>query len=305
MSPQPLTRGASLASRGSFVLKSSVILLTLLLSSGCREKDVVAEVGDTELRRADLAEFASRRSRALGGDAAAALEALIARARLAEQADELDLDERPEVLVRLAAARREVLAQALLEERLRDVTSERAIRQRYEETKVALTRRELKVRHVMVRLDPAATEADKERARNKANLLYARIVGGEAFEAVAREASEDELSAPKGGDLGLVREGQVHPSFFDAVAGLRQGEVSKPFETPFGVHVAQAQSPVEKVVPSFEEARGVLAAEARAEAEAALTRELEKEVSVKRFPEALRAKSPPAAPAEGTAAHGG
>ena len=45
--------------------------------------------------------------------------------------------------------------------------------------------------------------------------------GGEPFEAVAREASEDEVSAPKGGELGAVREGQVHPGFFEAVARLR------------------------------------------------------------------------------------
>ncbi|QSQ26143.1 peptidylprolyl isomerase [Pyxidicoccus parkwayensis] len=266
---------------------ATVLLVTALLATACRDEDVVAQVGRTEVRRADLDEFTSHRARE-PGDTEAQLDALIARTRLAEEAHALDLDKRPEIRARLEAARREVLAQAVLEEKLQGATSEKTLRERYEATKDTLTRRQVHVRQIMVRLPAGADEATLRRARERANLLYARVIGGEPFEKVAREASEDEGSAARGGDLGVVREGQVHQAFLEAVAVLKNGELSKPFETPFGVHIAQALAPMEKVVPSYEEVRGRLAAESRNEAEARLSKELEERIPVKRFPQVLK-----------------
>ncbi len=120
-------------------------------------------------------------------------------------------------------------------------------------------------------------------------MIYARIIGGEPFEAVAREASQDDVSAAQGGDLGIVREGQVHPAFFEAAAALKKDELSKPFETPYGIHVVQALESMQIVVPTFNEVRGRLAAEARLEAESRLMKELEASIPVKRFPDALSA----------------
>ncbi|MBN1205866.1 MAG: peptidylprolyl isomerase [Myxococcaceae bacterium] len=265
---------------------AAVLSLIAVLVSACRDGDVVAKVGRTELRLAELEEFASRRAPGSGGKEAA-LEALITRARLAEHARALELEERPDIRARLAAARREVLAQAVLEERLREVADERALRERYEAARDTLARRQVRVRHIMVRLASNASEADRRRARDQANLLYARVIGGEPFEEVAREASQDEASAPRGGELGRVREGEVHAGFFEAAAALEKDEVSKPFETPVGMHVVQALAPMETARPSFEEARARLAADARREVEAGLFQELEQAIPAERFPEAL------------------
>ena len=285
MNPSQLERSApALPSSARIAI---VLLLTSVLVTACRDADVVARVGGTDVRRADLEEFTSRRERE-AGDTDAQLDALIARVRLAEEAKALDLDERPAIRARLEAVRREVLAQAVLEEKLRDTTDEKTLRERYESSKDALARRQVHVRHVLVRLPPSADEAERRRARDRASLLYARITGGESFEAVAREASQDEGSAARGGDLGVVREGQVHPAFFEAAVALKGNELSKPFETPYGFHVVQALSPAETRVPSFEEVRGRLAAESRREAEARLGKELEERLPAKRFPEALR-----------------
>ncbi|CAM3327614.1 hypothetical protein G4177_36335 [Corallococcus sp. ZKHCc1 1396] len=266
---------------------TTVLFLTAALVAGCRDEDVVARVGRTELRRADVEAFASQRAPD-SGDTQAQLEALIDRARLAEQAEAQGLDDRPGLRARLAAARREVLAQALLEEQLKDATQEQALRARFASSKEALSRRELHVRHIMLRLPQGADEAEKRRARDRANLLYAHLLGGASFEQVARESSQDEATAPRGGDLGRILEGQIHPSFFEAAAALKKDEVSKPFETPYGLHIVQALAPVETRVPSFEEARGRLAAQSRREAEDRLMKDLRERVSVERFQQALR-----------------
>ncbi|WP_044889194.1 peptidylprolyl isomerase [Myxococcus hansupus] len=248
---------------------------------------MVAQVGRTELRRADVQEFASRRAGEITADAQ--LDELIDQARLSERAVALGLDAREETRARLAAARREVLMQALLQEELKSVTSEADLLERYESSKSSLARRQIHVRQVVIRLPPGDGQPERRQAGDRANMIYARLMGGEPFEVVAREASQDDVSAAQGGDLGIVREGQVHPAFFEAAAALKKGELSKPFETPYGIHVVQALEHMQSVLPTFNEVRGRLAAEARREAESRLMKELEASIPVKRFPDALSA----------------
>lgn len=266
----------------------TVSFLSLGSGLGCRDDDVVAQVGRAELRQADVEAYAAQH--AVNSDTRDGhLEALIDRTRLAEQASASGLDKRPDILAQLAASRREVLAQALLQQELKHVTDEAALRRRYDDVKSTLARRQVHVRHIIIRWSDNATEAERRGARDRANMLYARILGGESFEAVARETSQDEASAARGGELGIIREGQVHSMFFEAAAALKQDELSRPFETPYGIHVVQALAAVESVVPSFEEAKGRLGADARREAESRLKKDLEVKIPVKRFPDALGA----------------
>src|SRR5439155_1698203 len=56
----------------------------------------------------------------------------------------------------------------------------------------------------------------------------------------AREASEDPGSAPKGGDLGWVRPGEMVPQFEQGLFALKKGEISpEPVRTPFGFHAVK------------------------------------------------------------------
>ena len=276
-------RGAPAPHQAVCTLTAIVLFLTVASIAGCRDADVVAEVGKSAIRRSDLETFASRRAEAPGSQ----LEALIGRARLAEHAIALGLDEREDVRARLAAARREILAQALLLHELKETTSESALRARFNSSKETLARRQVHVRHIIVRLDADADAAARRQARDRANVLYARIAGGEDFDTVAREAHQGGTEATHSTDMGILQEGQVHPAFFESAAALKKGELSKPFETPYGIHVVQALAPLETLTPSFEEARGRLAADARREAEDRLVKDLETRIPVKRFPEAM------------------
>lgn len=294
-------RGAKAPLPPTYGLLATVAFFTFGASAGCRDADVIAKVGSTELRRADLDEFKAQRA-AGADDETAQLETLIGRERLAEHAVSRELERRPDVRARIAAGRREILAQVLMQESLRDVADEAALRARFEASKEALVRRQVHVRQIMVRFSVNADASERRRAMNRATAAYARILEGASFEEVARDASQDEVSAARGGDLGIVREGQVHPSFFEVAAALKKDEVSKPFETPYGIHVIQALAPMERVVPVFEEVRGRLSAEARSEAELRLMKELEAAIPVKRFPEAM---VPPASDGRGPDAQDG
>ncbi|MBF0110336.1 MAG: SurA N-terminal domain-containing protein [Magnetococcales bacterium] len=88
-------------------------------------------------------------------------------------------------------------------------------------------------RHILFKIGDGVTE---EQAREKAVAAKGRIDKGEAFEAVAREVSED-VSASQGGELGLVARGVMVPAFEEAVFSLEKGVVSEPVLTPFGIHL--------------------------------------------------------------------
>jgi peptidyl-prolyl cis-trans isomerase SurA len=66
--------------------------------------------------------------------------------------------------------------------------------------------------------------------------LRLRILSGESFEELAMVWSEDG-SAEGGGDLGWFSEGDMTPTFENAIFSLAEGELSMPVVTPVGVHL--------------------------------------------------------------------
>lgn len=118
---------------------------------------------------------------------------------------------------------------------------------------------EFRASHLLV-----ATEEEAAAAK-------ARIDAGEAFADVARAVSTGP-TGPNGGDLGWFSIGAMVPEFENTITALEVGEVSAPFETQFGWHVATL---VEKQIqprPTIEELRSVLVGELQ---EAAITARLE------------------------------
>src|SRR5256884_6327506 len=65
------------------------------------------------------------------------------------------------------------------------------------------------------------------------------ILKGEDFAGLAQTTSEDPGSAAEGGDLGWAGPGTFAPEFEQAIAGLKDNEISEPFHTQFGWHIAQ------------------------------------------------------------------
>lgn len=59
------------------------------------------------------------------------------------------------------------------------------------------------------------------------------------FAALAQANSEDRGSAMRGGDLGWFGRGAMVQPFEDITFGLNEGEISKPFQTRFGIHISK------------------------------------------------------------------
>lgn len=270
-------------------LRKSAALLGLALAvASCRGGDVVAEVGKARLRLADLEAYQGGKGR--GGDARAALEALVERTLLAEAGRRAGVAEDPAVAARVAGAAREIVAQAYLEKELAASGREDVLRKRYAESKDRLAKKRIHVKHIVARF--GAGPAERPAAESKISRAAARLAGGEPFEKVASDLSDDPVSGGRGGDLGEILEGQVDPTFFGKAAALKHGQVSGIVESPFGLHLIRAEEDPVVVTPSFDEARGLLAADARREAEQALVARLRGEISVTLHPDRLAAVAP-------------
>jgi peptidyl-prolyl cis-trans isomerase SurA len=83
------------------------------------------------------------------------------------------------------------------------------------------------------------SEAQKEEAKRRLNEIRERILKGEDFNVLAQKYSEDPSARQNGGEMGFVGRGAMVPQFEAMGFKLRKGEISQPFESPFGIHIMQ------------------------------------------------------------------
>jgi peptidyl-prolyl cis-trans isomerase SurA len=69
--------------------------------------------------------------------------------------------------------------------------------------------------------------------------LRERVLAGEDFAVFASSMSQDQTTAVDGGDLDWVGPGDTVPEFEAAMAALKDGEISPPFQTRYGWHIVQ------------------------------------------------------------------
>ncbi|WP_121202142.1 peptidylprolyl isomerase [Mucilaginibacter gracilis] len=90
-----------------------------------------------------------------------------------------------------------------------------------------------------ISISPALTVAEKKIFKDKLEAIRARIKGGEDFGNMARLYSQDQGSAPDGGDLGFADRSTFVKEFAAMAFKLKAGEISPIFETDFGFHFLQ------------------------------------------------------------------
>lgn len=81
---------------------------------------------------------------------------------------------------------------------------------------------------------PAESTAQSLRSQLAAAQPAQRL---ELFKRLAQENSLDSATAPRGGSLGLVWDGQTPPLFEEAMFASKPGEVGPPVRTPLGFHL--------------------------------------------------------------------
>lgn len=103
----------------------------------------------------------------------------------------------------------------------------------------------------------AKLDKDPADVSRRATALLAELEQGADFSDLARRASEDEASAPKGGDLGLVSRGRIPPGIDVDLFSLPQGRPVLA-ESRLGFHLFKAGPVVPEREARWEEVRPVV-----------------------------------------------
>jgi peptidyl-prolyl cis-trans isomerase D len=98
---------------------------------------------------------------------------------------------------------------------------------------------QLRARHILVSVDPEASQEDRDAALSKAISITQRLRNGEDFAELAIQFSDDTGSAQQGGDLGFFSRGRMVMEFEEAAFSLPIGQISDPVESQFGYHIIE------------------------------------------------------------------
>lgn len=89
------------------------------------------------------------------------------------------------------------------------------------------TTREVRTRHILLKTE------------DEAKAVKADLDKGADFTKLAKEKSIDPTAKDNGGDMGFNPRGKMVAEYDTVVFGLKKGEISAPFQSQFGWHVAQ------------------------------------------------------------------
>ena len=141
---------------------------------------------------------------------------------------------------------------------------------------------EVRASHIVKRLPRDAEESDGTKAKQQLTAVRQSIVSGESTFADAAGKHSDSPSGKDAGDLGqFAYKGRMPQALTQVAFQLKSGDVSEPFESPFGVHILT----VTEVVPgdlSLEDARGEIFQELSAKLQAGLISQLRGKAEISR-----------------------
>jgi len=83
------------------------------------------------------------------------------------------------------------------------------------------------------------SEGVVKKARIKAERAWQRLINGETFDKVAATVSDDTMNKMNGGLLGCIKIGTFGNMLRETRAQVKDGEYSKPQESPFGFHIVK------------------------------------------------------------------
>lgn len=112
-----------------------------------------------------------------------------------------------------------------------------------------------KVRHILLRALSAEPQ-DDEKTKALLDGYRSDILSGKSkFGDLAKKYSQDGGSKDKGGELGWITRGEMVKEFEDAAFALKKGEITKPFKTQYGYHIAQLEDYEKAHSSTFAEVR--------------------------------------------------
>ena len=175
---------------------------------------------------------------------------------VADVARKEKFDQRPQIKKQLDYVADDFLSREYLAKKVMPeaTVSEADLKEYYAQNKQSLgVPEQVRARHILFKMDPAATPDEKNKALERARAVLKRVRAGEDFAGLAAAHSEDAESRAKGGDLGYFSPGKMVPDFEDVAFYINPGETSDIVETKYGYHIIKVEDFIEARERSFEE----------------------------------------------------
>lgn len=96
-------------------------------------------------------------------------------------------------------------------------------------------------RHILIALKQNASKAQSDSVLVRADSIYNVLTKGADFAELAQRLSDDKGSARRGGDLSWVQRGYTVKEFENVIFSMKEGEISKPFLSPYGYHIVKLE----------------------------------------------------------------
>lgn len=110
--------------------------------------------------------------------------------------------------------------------------------------------------HILFGFDNAPSHADSMAVKMKVDSIFTKVKAGEDFGILARNFSDDRITAPKGGLLPWFGSNRMVPEIIEAVGGLTPGQYSHPFLSSFGWHILKVIE--RKPIGIFDDTKDIL-----------------------------------------------
>jgi peptidyl-prolyl cis-trans isomerase SurA len=91
--------------------------------------------------------------------------------------------------------------------------------------------------HILMLTKQKATDEELKEAKRRIDSVYTALKAGADFETLAKQVSQDPGTASRGGVMGFFSRHQMVKEFEDAAFALQPGQMSEPFQSPFGWHI--------------------------------------------------------------------
>ena len=239
-----------------------------VVQSGTRQDPILGRAGDYVVKQSDVdrmltyyPEETRRRLQENPGERETLVQRMLQIKIVADVARKENFDRRPQIKKQLAYVAddflsREYLAKVVMQD---PVVSDADLKEYYTRNKQSLgVPEQVRARHILFRVDPAASQDEKNKARDRAQAVLKQVQAGEDFAELAAAHSDDEGSRAKGGDLGYFSPGQMVPDFEDVAFYTNPGETSDIVETKYGYHIIRVEDHIDARERSFEEMKDVI-----------------------------------------------
>ncbi len=113
----------------------------------------------------------------------------------------------------------------------------------------------IKVAHILIASDKKNKKTD-EQLKKEAEDIYKSIKEKKiTFKEAVKKYSDDTFTKKVDGELGYITKSMVVPGFWDGIKNLKVGEISKPFKSKFGYHIAMVEDIKEPYIRKYKDVK--------------------------------------------------